>query len=188
MAAANPRRCDYCPVRRRHHRGLSARGRSQVVLGGPRETLCEVRTGAAPRKDPAPGIRPLCGRRTEAERTGQAGELRLPGFHAPLREVKGGKVRTAAADVSQANAAETRGGENRTEAPTARPRPGGGEVAALGDPGASQLLWRSPELHRPQRLSPSGHLALATFSVSTEPHCLRDMGPHLPSRKMLAAS
>ena len=70
MAAASKGRCDHRPLCRRRRRGLSARGRSQAVLGRPRGAFREIRTGAAPRKDPSPRIRPLCGRGPEAERTG----------------------------------------------------------------------------------------------------------------------
>ena len=44
--------------------------------------------------------------RPEAERTGQAGDVRLPGLHAHLREDAEGTVHGAAADVSQADAGE----------------------------------------------------------------------------------
>ena len=49
----------------------------QAEQGG---TFREVRTGAAPRKDPSPRIRPLCGRDPEAERTGQARGFDFLGF------------------------------------------------------------------------------------------------------------
>ena len=60
---------------------------------------------------------------------GKPETLRLPRLHARLREDAEGAVRGAAADVSQASAAKARGDQGRTEAPPARTRPGGGQVA-----------------------------------------------------------
>jgi group II intron reverse transcriptase/maturase len=118
-----------------------------------------------PRKDPSPRIRPPGGRGAEAERTGQARELRLPRLHARLREDPEGAVRGAAADVSQATAAETQGGQNRTEEPHACTRPGGRQVAGNGAPGALQLLRGAPEQCRPQLLPLLRLLALVAHSA-----------------------
>src|SRR3990170_4808960 len=185
-AAAGPRRRDRRAVRGRLHRGIPAPGGRRAVSGGASRASGEVRAGAALREDAAAGVRPVRGREPAARRPGEAGDVRLPGLHAYLREEEERTVHGGTADDPDEGAGEAQRGEGRAAATLARPDSGGGGMVAVGRRRAPAVLRGPDEWAGPGHVLFPGGATLVPCPEAAQPDRPAQLGADAAAPSALA--
>ena len=185
-ADAGPRRRDRRAVRGRLPPGLSTPGGGRAVLGRPARAVRAVWLGAAPREDAAAGVWAVCGPAPPARRPGEAGDVRLPGLHAHLREETERTVHGGTADDPAAVAGEAQRGEGRAAASPARPNSGGGGVAAVGCQRAPAVLRGPDEWAGPGHVLFPGGATLVPCPEAAQPDRPAQLGADAAAPSALA--
>ena len=129
----------------------------------------EVRAGAAPGQDPADRVRAACRPGPGGPGSGQAGDVRLPGLHAHLREVQERAVLGEADHDLETDAGQAESGQRPAQAAHASAHTGAGPLAGQRGARAHGLLRRARQLRGGGGLPRPGDPALAEGAAAPQP-------------------
>ncbi len=141
--------------------GFQYLGDAKTVPQRSSRAVREVQLGAAPGQDSPDRVRPLRGVEPKEAGPCQAGDVRVLGLHAHLREDEGRALLAPARHHQKAAAGEAEAGESRASATPAPPRPRAGALAGERGARTSRLLRRARQHRRAVGLSRRGETALA---------------------------
>ena len=143
---------------------------AERFLADLREQAREVRAGAARRQDAPDRVRAVRRRATAGARSGQAGDVRLPGLHAHLREDAGtGASCSSAITIAKRMRAKLREVKDELHATPASAHPRAGPVAGQRGARALRLLRRARQQRAVSGLPQPGHPALVRGATAPQP-------------------
>src|SRR5512144_1881738 len=167
---------------------MRAPGRREAVHAGPARAVREVLAATAPGQDAPDRVRPLCGRPAGGARSGQAGDVRLSGLYAHLREDSGRAVLAAAHHGLEADAGEAERGQGPAQATPARASPRARTVAGQRGTGPPGLLRGTRQRPGGSILPETGDQALASGATQSQPAPPPELGPDEPPGDTMATT
>ena len=123
----------------------------------------------------------------EGTRARQAGDVRLPGLHAHLREDQGRALRAAAGHDLEADASQAARAQERAHAAAASARSRAGQMAGKRGARALRLLRRARQQQGGQGIPDPGDQALAPGATAPQSAHPPELGTHGPPRHPVAA-